>query len=112
MLPSPPRDPEHPPEDPLLQVLLVLTPGPARVSWRELRPDGRTICYEGDEPDAFCEAIRVMFGFDPSADPVWHTDWMNGDPTYPDVYGRTNWFHCPAEHLDAIYGSGLFPLGS
>jgi hypothetical protein len=81
-------------------------------TWDELFPEGRTICYEGDDPAAFCEEIRVLFGFDPSADPVWEKAWMNGDPDWPDVFGRTCWFHCPAAHLEGLYGSGAWRVGS
>ena len=29
-----------------------------------------------------------------------------------DPFGRPYWFHCPPEHLDAIYGSARYPMGS
>ena len=74
--------------------------------------DGRTICYEGDDPIEFCEDIAEMFWFDPSADPAWGKHWMNGDPNCPDPFGRKCWFHCPAEYLDDIYASGAWRLGS
>jgi hypothetical protein len=39
--------------------------------WRELFPEGRTIFYEGDEPEKFAQEILAEFGFDPSADDRW-----------------------------------------
>jgi hypothetical protein len=66
-------------------------------SWRELFPAGRTIFYEGDEPCKFANYIRSEFCFDPSADP----DWWNGHQ-----------FHCPPQHLDGIYGSSRWAMGS
>lgn len=78
-------------------------------TWRELYPDGRDIYYEGDTPECFALEIKSEFGFDPSADEGWGI-------VYPaDEYGDgfTSYrFHCPAEHLDAIYGSKWWPLGS
>lgn len=69
--------------------------------WSELFPDGRVIIYEGDDPEEFTRQVEAEFGFDPGSDERW--DWDN-----PDAY----WFHCPAEHLDAIYGSSRWPMGS
>ncbi len=31
-------------------------------AWADLFPEGRTICYEGDEPDQFCAVIRNSYG--------------------------------------------------
>jgi len=53
--------------------------------------------YEGDAPEGFVAEIKSEFGFDPSADKRW---------------GEVFAFACPPEHLDAIYGSERFPLGS
>jgi hypothetical protein len=64
--------------------------------WREIFPEGRTIFYEGDEPEKFAQEILAEFGFDPSADDRW----------------APHQFHCPPEHLDAIYGSDRWPMGS
>jgi hypothetical protein len=88
----------------LLESLLIL---PARPRWSEMFPDGRTIFYEGDDPHGFARTIRQEYGFDPSLDDGW------GVPL--DVDGRRHimfQFFCPPEHLDAIYGSSRFPLGS
>jgi hypothetical protein len=86
--------------------------------WADRFPAGRGICYEGDDPEGFAAQIKEEFGFDPSADPAWNTTLMNGgydgspDGPFEDPFGRTHWFICPPEHLDAIYGSDRFPLGS
>jgi len=66
-------------------------------TWRELCPEGRDIFYEGDDPAGFAQQIKAEFGFDPAGDPMWGVQYQ---------------FHCPAEHLDAIYGSARFPMGS
>jgi hypothetical protein len=66
-------------------------------TWRELFPEGRHIFYEGDDPEGFCAEVRAEFGFDPSV-----------PACRPDGGG----FWCPPEHLDAIYGSGRWPMGS
>ena len=66
------------------------------LKWSEMFPDGRHIYYEGDDPKGFVEQIKAEFGFDPSKDEHW---------------GNGCCFHCPPEHLDAIY-SGRFPMGS
>ena len=83
-------------------------------TWRELFPNGRHIYYEGDEPQKFVDEIRAEFGFDPSADPDWGTGyWYVPDAgRCPDPFGRTLMFLCPPEHLDAIYGSQRWPMGS
>ncbi len=93
----------------LLESLLIL---PARPRWSEMFPDGRTIFYEGDNPARFAPTIRTEFGFDPTRDEGW------GVLIDPADFGRSAephtlyQFFCPPEHLDAIYGSGRFPLGS
>jgi hypothetical protein len=76
--------------------------------WSELFPEGREIFYEGDDPVGFVKEIQTEFGFDPGLDPRWgkYIDGEDFDPFYS--YG----FICPAEHLDAIYGSERFPMGS
>jgi hypothetical protein len=83
-----------------------------RSTWRDLFPEGRTICYEGDDPAQFCQDILREFGFDPSADAAWGKHGIGGDPEWDDPFGRDLWFHCPPEHLDAIYGTRRFPVGS
>ena len=89
-------------------------------TWAELFPNGRGICYEGDDPEGFIAEIKAEFGFDPSADPAWRSNLLNGtyglgdlgDELYEDPFGRSYWFLCPAEHLDEIYGSARWPMGS
>lgn len=83
-------------------------------SWRELRPHGRDIFYEGDEPETFASQIYAEFGFDPSAEPDWGLGhWYLPDGgRMPDPFGRIYMFHCPPEHVDAIYCSGRWELGS
>jgi hypothetical protein len=60
--------------------------------WNELFPEGRYIFYEGDDLTRFAKEIKKKFGFDV---------FQNGS------FG----FHCPPELLDAIYGSGEYPIG-
>jgi hypothetical protein len=74
----------------------------ASLTWGKLYPEGRDLYYEGDHPDTFAAAIRDEFGFDPSADPRWRKR-AEGHAGRPGdiLYG----FHCPAEHVDAIYGA-------
>ena len=81
----------------------------ADLTWAKLYPEGRDLYYEGEFPDKFAEAVREEFGIDPSVDPLWGK-WTEGDDGGPGftVYG----FHCPAQHIDAIYstyGSHRFP---
>ena len=82
-------------------------------TWSELFPKGRDIYYEGEHPQQFVREIATEFGFDPSADPYWGVD-IPADE-YGGEYGDgfTSYsFRCPAEHLDDIYGSGRWPMGS
>lgn len=78
--------------------------------WSELFPDGRHIFYEGDEPEVFVEQIKKEFGFDPSADEHWGVTFPAVDEY--DTAFVSYAFHCPVEHLDAIYGGDRFPMGS
>jgi hypothetical protein len=78
-------------------------------SWRELRPEGREIYYEGDEPEKFVEEIKAEFGFDPSAYEFWG-EWCEGDDDCPGFHSYP--FHCPPGILDAVYGSSRWRLGS
>lgn len=73
-------------------------------------PEGRTIFYEGTDPDGFAAQIKAEFGFDPSQ--TLARDVGDGRPFHGwnEDFGWA--FHCPPEHLDAIYGSGRFPMGS
>lgn len=74
----------------------------ADLTWAKLYPEGRDLYYEGEHPDKFAEALREEFGFDPSADALWgkRTEGDDGGPGFT-LYG----FHCPAQHLDAIYST-------
>lgn len=78
-------------------------------SWKELRPEGRDIFYEGDNPQEFVEEIKAEFGFDPSADEGWGVH-IPGDDSYPSFYSYG--FHCPPGILDAVYSSDRWPMGS
>lgn len=69
------------------------------LTWREMFPEGREVFYEGKNPGAFALEIKREFGFDPR-----HAKTFNQRNGYK--------FLCPARHLDAIYGSGKYPLGS
>ena len=73
----------------------------ADLTWTKLFPEGRDLYYEGECPDKFVEAIREEFGFDPSADALWGK-WIEGDRGEPGFISYR--FHCPAGHIDAIYG--------
>lgn len=76
-------------------------------TWKEHFPTGRTIFYEGDDPEEFAGQIKAEFGYDPADDPGWgeQVEFQGENFT---SYG----FHCPPEHLDAIYGNDRFPMGS
>jgi hypothetical protein len=39
-------------------------------SWKRLFPEGRTIFYEGDDPEGFRQQIKAEFGFDPAGLPA------------------------------------------
>lgn len=75
----------------------------------EYHPEGRHIYYEGDDPQQFVEEIKAEFGFDPSADEDW-AFLVPADDRAPAFYSYG--FHCPAEHLDEVYGSDRWPMGS
>jgi hypothetical protein len=76
-------------------------------SWASLFPEGRDIFYEGDDPAGFASQIETEFGFRPTLDPRW------GVLIKTDSLSFTSYcFYCPARHLDAIYGSDRFEVGS
>lgn len=104
--------------------------------WSEMFPRGRHIYYEGDDPEGFRQTLIKEFNFDPGTDPSWGVT-IEGDT--PDEESeeddldelergeveenaeivRENFgdftsygFHCPANILDAVYGSERFPMGS
>jgi hypothetical protein len=79
----------------------------ASTTWSDLFPDGRHIFYEGNNPVGFVRQIEAEFGFNPALDPRWGEQ-IDGD----DLSFISYRFHCPAEHLDAIYGTSRFPMGS
>jgi hypothetical protein len=81
--------------------------GSADTTWASLFPYGRDIFYEGKDPAGFVRQIQAGFGFSPALDPRW------GERMEDDTYSFDSYcFYCPAEHLDAIYGSDRFPTGS
>lgn len=93
-------------------------------TWASLFPHGRDIFYEGHNPEGFVRQIKAEFGFSPALDPRWG-ERIDVDPNWKetikgwgvlvedDIKSFTSYcFHCPAEHLDAIYGSDRFPMGS
>lgn len=89
---------------------LASGPAPAQVQgniWSRLFPEGRHIFFEGDDPAAFVSQIEAEFGFSPARDPRWGEQIDDEDPIITSYS-----FHCPAEHLDAIYGTDRFPMGS
>jgi hypothetical protein len=71
-------------------------------AWSALFPEGREIFYEGDNPEEFAATIKAELDFDPSKD----------NPRWGEVVHVSYAFHCPPEHLDAIYGGDRFPMGS
>jgi hypothetical protein len=86
-----------------------------KFTWAGRFPDGRTLFFEGDDRDGFIKVIAGEFGFDPSQAPGDLTGMYDrlDDPREPTWDSEHGWaFHCPAEHLDAIYGSDRFPVGS
>jgi hypothetical protein len=89
---------------------LAASPALARstdTTWASLFPNGREIFYEGHDPVGFVRQIQTEFGFSPALDPDW------GVQIEDDIDSFTSYsFHCLAEHLDAIYGSARFPMGS
>ena len=76
-----------------------------RHTWAEMFPWGRLIFWEGDEDGAHevAAAIRRDSGFDPADDDRWG-ERIPGDDGAEISYA----FHCPAEHLDAIYGGDRY----
>ena len=81
--------------------------GSADTTWASLFPYGRDIFYEGKNPVGFVRQIQTEFDFSPALDPRW------GERIEDDTYSFNSYcFYCPAEHLDAIYGSDRFPMGS
>ena len=76
-------------------------------SWSEMFANGRTIFYEGGDPKGFRAHIKERFGFDVAKCPG-QGFWGGGGWNKRDGYR----FHCPAEHLDEIYGSLKYPMGS
>jgi hypothetical protein len=63
-------------------------------TWRDHYPEGRDIFYEGNDPVAFAEQVKVEFGFDPrEAQPV-HAIWQPHEP-YDGWNDQCGWrFHC------------------
>jgi hypothetical protein len=83
--------------------------GAGEKAWASLFPEGRHIYYEGDDHTAFVRRIKAEYSFNPAADPHWGQHF--GVDAEGDGWGSYS-FHCPAEHLDAIYGNPDFPMGS
>lgn len=75
-------------------------------TWADLFPGGRDIFYEGDSPDEFATEIASKYGFDPRSDRRWR-EVIEGEEPFVAYQ-----FHCPQHLLDALYGSGTYPLGS
>ena len=87
-------------------------------TYREMYPQGRHLYYEGDDPDGFADTIAAEFGFDPRDETnccMYGPDWGYHPELWkyiPEVGFTPRDFHCPAEHLDAIYGSDRWELGT
>ena len=82
-------------------------------TWRELFPYGRTICYDGDAVWRIRPRDQTGIRLRSVCRSGVAGAWQNGGPQYgEDDWGRTHWFHCPPEHLDAIYASHRWPMGS
>ena len=83
---------------------------------------GRSLYYEGDDPEGFRRQVIDEFGFDVAKMPRRLGDEIPAPGTctwgawFPaDEHGEgffSYGFYCPAEHLDALYMSERFPLGS
>jgi hypothetical protein len=69
--------------------------------WAELCPDGRTVFYEGDDPEGFAEEMKTKFGIDLAGTKIDGLSWEENQA-----------LHCPAHLLDEIYGSGKYRMGS
>jgi hypothetical protein len=76
-------------------------------TWSSLFPAGRDIFYEGNDPAGFVRQIQDQFGFSPALDLNWGVQIEDDTCSFSSFC-----FHCPAEHLDAIYGNSRFPMGS
>jgi hypothetical protein len=79
----------------------------------ERYPEGRTLFYEGGNPEQFRQQMITSFGFDPAETPGDLTgmyDHLDNprEPTWDEKHGWA--FHCPPGHLDAVRGN--WPVGS
>lgn len=66
------------------------------MNWDELRPEGRTVFYEGDDPDRFIAEMRDI-GIEIDLD-----SWEEFDFS----------FSIPPGRVEEVYGSGRWHLGS
>src|SRR5262249_48235807 len=72
------------------------------ITWDDLHPNGRIVFYEGDDPDGFAAEMRTL-GIDVRA-PIpdgWSTTW-----------DTARVFFIPPGHVEEIYGSERWKLGS
>jgi hypothetical protein len=87
--------------------IATLAPAQTDTRWSSLFPAGRHIFYEGHNPAGFARQVLAEFGFRPDSDPRWGEQFDDDDLSFTSYS-----FHCPPEHLDAIYGGDRFPMGS
>ena len=90
--------------------------------WDDLRPNGRVVYYEGDDPDGFA-AEMLELGIDVHSPCPWEP-WdptgelkpagsQFGKPSFDlDPFGRTYMFFIPPGRVEEIYGSERWLLGS
>jgi len=86
-------------------------------------PYGRTLYYEGDDPERFRAEIKEEFGLDVAADydryipgsdqPLPRIPWGEWCEASGGDRFQMFTFKCPPEYVDAIYGTGLrWPVGT
>jgi hypothetical protein len=91
----------------LLQSVML----PVETDWKDLFPDGRLLYYEGDDPDGFVKEMKEKYGFDPTENISFAPfPYPNEPKSWSKEAGYL--FHCPPEHMNEIYGTGKYPLGS
>jgi hypothetical protein len=86
-------------------------------TWWQLCPQGAVRYYEGSDPEGFRAEIKDEYGFDVADeyDPgpgVRRWAWGEWLETEDGQRFQVFAFFCPPEHIDAIYGSDRWPLGS
>lgn len=86
---------------------------------------GRTIFYEGEDPEGFRRDMIAEFGFDPAAPEFRGRYDETGEPEDHDTWGewvpsdrfeaggfRSYGFWCPPHAYQEVYATGRWPMGS